>query len=157
MIGPVLRVDGKATIGRGLRHIRPNEFDLFHVPPSDKSEDLGYKDLNGLRAHGYRWWHASDGEIDEARFMESWLSADLASLSQGSMPHPQANPELNSPTSIARSPDPKLFEIPPDYKAIYQDRKPSNSATGETPHPAPASILSAPGTPDRLAQTSNRC
>jgi hypothetical protein len=119
----VLRVDGKVNVGRGLRHIFPNEFDEFLVPPSDKHEDLGYKDLNGIRAHGYRWWQASDGIIDEARFTDQWLSADLATgLSRiDTTSTTESRIEL---TRLRRGePDPKLFEIPPDYKVIYADGK----------------------------------
>jgi hypothetical protein len=119
----VLRVDGTAKVRRGLRRISPNEFDEFLVSPSDKHEDLGYKDSNGIRAHGYRRWRASDGILDEARFTDQWVSADLASgLSR--IDTTSATESRIEFTRLRRGePDPKLFEIPPDYKVIYADGK----------------------------------
>jgi hypothetical protein len=120
----VLRVDGKAYVGRGLRHISSYEFDQFRVPPSDKFEDLGYKDWAGIRGHGYRWWRASDGVIDEATFIDHWLSADLAS----GLSRIDTTSTTESRTELIHlrreEPDLTLFQVPADYKVVYAGGEP---------------------------------
>ena len=36
--------------------------------------DLGYQEIEGIRAHGQRWWFA---HADEGDFRELWMSDDL--------------------------------------------------------------------------------
>ena len=39
--------------------------------------DLGYQDINGIRAHGHRWWYSRDGTFVDGDFEELWISEDL--------------------------------------------------------------------------------
>jgi hypothetical protein len=47
--------------------------------PHERRVDLGYKNIGGIRAHGYRWWNISGGNLQDenGEFNELWVSEEL--------------------------------------------------------------------------------
>lgn len=47
--------------------------------PHRRRVDLGYKNIGGIRAHGYRWWYTSGGNFQDENgdFNELWVSEEL--------------------------------------------------------------------------------
>jgi hypothetical protein len=88
-----------------------------------KSADLGYEDLKGLNARGYRWWleKTPEGTFVEENFTEQWISEDLQSgllIVKANQTHLEERTEL---THILRlAPEPTLFEIPAGYEVVHR-------------------------------------
>jgi hypothetical protein len=110
----VIAVDGatQATrpVGRGAR-INPNEI----------VEDLGTSAVNGVQARGTRITTiVPAGEIGNDREFRSiderWFSSDLNLLIKSENTDPRFGKTTYELTNISRqSPDPALFQVPPDY------------------------------------------
>ena len=94
--------------------------------------DLGYQELNGVRAHGHRWWYAPAGNFVEGNFRELWISADLdvdvLYIEESQTKGKGTRVEL---THVRlKEPDHSLFEIP--------ERVPANTYGGRpSPEPCP--------------------
>jgi hypothetical protein len=121
----VLRVDGKASVWYGLRHAGPTRFQEGRRFRSIKVDDIGYKELDDLQAHGFRTWPV-DGAIVDSKFTEEWLSDELAAVLLRVDTRQTANHESRAELTHLRrvEPDPKLFQIPAGYKVTYRNSKP---------------------------------
>ena len=91
--------------------------------PNVSVQDLGYKDIEGMMAHGIRntiLGTDKDGEWNgrPIRVSESWMSDDLATTVLYVHSDLRKQTESSSRlTNIRRvEPESALFEIPPDYK-----------------------------------------
>ncbi len=93
------------------------------LPPEISVEDLGYKEVEGIQAHGIKVTHQGtekDGEWNgkPVSIYETWASEDLAATILEIRITPKDGSESRSTlTNISRKePEPSLFEIPPGYK-----------------------------------------
>jgi hypothetical protein len=91
--------------------------------PNVSVEDLGYKDIEGVMAHGIRstiLGTDKDGEWNgrPIRVSETWMSDDLATTVLYVYSDRRKQTESSSSLTNIRRVEPKsaLFEIPPDYK-----------------------------------------
>jgi hypothetical protein len=135
-----LATNGKALVmtkgaSPGIWPVRGSPFNQPDVQPAAKTNDLGYRTIEGMRAFGYRWWTPKNGAIDEEKYTDKWVSEDLQSDVSRVETNLQEKHEYSlTLTHLQRvEPDPKLFEIPAGYKVIYEDGKP-RIATRELAH-----------------------
>lgn len=93
------------------------------LPPEISVEDLGYKEVEGIQAHGIKVTHLGtekDGEWNgkPVDIYEGWASEDLAAtILEIQITSKVSSESRRTLTNIRREePEPSLFEIPPGYK-----------------------------------------
>lgn len=96
--------------------------------------DLGYREIEGIRAHGRRWLLAHDSSFSDGDFRELWVSEDLQAdvlyIEQNLTEGKGMRAELTH-VRLAE-PDPKLFQMPKGHPAVVRE-------SSSTPQPCPAS------------------
>lgn len=90
--------------------------------PGQSVEDLGYKEIAGIRAHGtkikYQYAGGNGDQLkDRYKTVETWYSEDLKITVLRIQTEPDGRDTIMRLSSIQRiDPDPIIFEIPPDYR-----------------------------------------
>jgi hypothetical protein len=104
----------------GLYHFRggaSHPFEQPYKPPSANLTDLGFKDFDGIHAHGFRWWASDKSGPNEAKPREQWLSKTLSI----ELYHLETDLLTNEKSAVIThlrqvDPDPELFQIPQNLK-----------------------------------------
>lgn len=99
-------------------------------------QDLGYQEINGIRAHGHRWWHGPPGSTAAGNFKELWFSEDLKVdvlyVEENESKGKGQRAELANFRS--REPDPGMFKVGNDSAPAH-----TSHVEWNTTEPCPAS------------------
>lgn len=145
-IRPDLKTVVVSDIRLSLRHGLFGSFEFLTrggpLPPGVTVEDLGFKEIEGLLAHGYRETMAGAEDDEEwrgktHRIIELWISDDLGEIVLGTMTTLKSKwIETVKLTKIKREEPPtSLFEIPGDYKVERLKGKTTSALPAEKPKP----------------------
>jgi hypothetical protein len=101
-------------------------FATVTTPPGEMLEDLGYKEIEGLRAHGFKNTRPAIEPDREQRgnpliVRETWVSDDLAVVLLMTLRVNKSESTMRFTDIKREEPDPLLFKVPSDY-AIKDSR-----------------------------------
>lgn len=102
-----------------------------------KLVDLGYRQIEGIRAHGRRWLFSRDGSFTDGDFKELWVSEDLKIdilfVEQNLTAGKGTRAELTQ-VRLAE-PDPKLFQMGEGIPAVvrHTDQSPPEPCSTSSP------------------------
>jgi hypothetical protein len=102
-------------------------FERPSKPPAANLTDLGFKDIDGIHTHGFRWWVSDKSGPIQTKPREQWLSEAL-SLEIYHLETDRSTNERSAAITHFRQvePDPELFQIPQNLKdkVVFKDTGP---------------------------------